>query len=811
MKVRHDAAWRAFGEGLEGRDGATRIKRVRDTPLKPGGRAKLSLFEKVEGGRPHPRMRVDVPAIEDAGARSLIEGVEAPEDEASLVALIETLSKEHAAYLRAEEVAAGPAGSERFPRNHLSARRRVAFFAELEAALAGWGLSEARYALKVAEEFAFAGRVDFDDHDTGTYHSYGHDEPFVHYLEAFLEGLPEEGGEAMAVLPGDQQEALRRSRTQARAHLDHLMRHKYSNHVVVEQDAERTLGGFLIDRQTRRIVSETPESAEALVPSYELLRVDPAVEHPFAGAWVHRDGAGGLRDADFAEVEASEEQLRRSPIEAERLTLRRAPEHEKLRPEVRLDWNGDGYVQAGEVEWVSWAGHCDIKAIMEQVGVTVLGAGALREWRSDTQGSTEYSEAYLREMVAAVMELGSIYLRVDGSGAIKRGVHRFGGARNDSRPDRLQFLGEGPGKSFRWPLGGRRDAFVVEGIEGPDGPLDPKTVFFRWLPDSEALTIEANPRYMKTIEGDYNLLDVTGLKLKAKVRVDRFDDKGYPTHGVEPVELDLGATEGRVFLGTWMEDAAKRRVFRVYLDRAQPAIVAELDVFEAKAGKWEAVPRPAETVLVPLVAPLNCTLSREMKRDDPGVFQTLLDQALRHGQNICADTDSKAAVWNGVVTSVEAERKGHNPETRVERWKVGIEARFGSATLDYLLQRDARGEPEAWCPVLDERAWGGSPDFLWQDFPDVGSKGVEDGVWVINRTMLQRDVVTTRHDPSVPGEIYVEDEYIKSLYELIFCGLGGYPFTIVHQNKRYGFTDEAAWKAAIAHLEQLREALEFIS
>ncbi len=77
--------------------------------------------------------------------------------------------------------------------------------------------------------------------------------------------------------------------------------------------------------------------------------------------------------------------------------------------------------------------------------------------------------------------------------------------------------------------------------------------------------------------------------------------------------------------------------------------------------------------------------------------------------------------------------------------------------------------------------------------------------------MLQRDVVTTRHDPSVPGEIYVEDEYIKSLYELIFCGLGGYPFTIVHQNKRYGFTDEAAWKAAIAHLEQLREALEFIS
>src|SRR5690606_32431274 len=117
------------------------------------------------------------------------------------------------------------------------------------------------------------------------------------------------------------------------------------------------------------------------------------------------------------------------------------------------------------------------------------------------------------EMVASVMELGSVYRRADGTGHVQRGIQRFGGARNDSRPDRLQFQGLGQGKHFRWPLSGRQEAFRVTSIAwpGPDGELeraDMGTVFFRHLPDVEKLDFSPNPRFLKTVEGDYNLIEV---------------------------------------------------------------------------------------------------------------------------------------------------------------------------------------------------------------------------------------------------------------------------------------------------------------
>ena len=100
-----------------------------------------------------------------------------------------------------------------------------------------------------------------------------------------------------------------------------------------------------------------------------------------------------------------------------------------------------------------------------------------------------------------------------------------------------------------------------------------------------------------------------------------------------------------------------------------------------------------------------------------------------------------------------------------------------------------------------------SVDFLWQDFPDIASKGVEEGDWVVNQTMLERALVDLHVETQVPGGVYVHDDHIKNLFELIFCSLAGYGYTIVHQNKRFGYKDEASWKADVEKIKQVRNKL----
>ena len=129
--------------------------------------------------------------------------------------------------------------------------------------------------------------------------------------------------------------------------------------------------------------------------------------------------------------------------------------------------------------------------------------------------------------------------------------------------------------------------------------------------------------------------------------------------------------------------------------------------------------------------------------------------------------------------------------------------------MSYLLRRDAKGEPIAFCPAASDRDQDDWPDFLWHDVPDVGSKAFSQGAWVVNATMLDRGIVTVSPDASVGGEAYVHDDHIKNVFELLYCGLGGIRHTVVHDNKRYAFTDRAAWEAAVAELEALRKAVRF--
>ena len=799
----------------------TRIKDVRGTTLAPGGRARVTLFEQVDrAGRPHPRLQVAMPPAEDPAPPTVIfePPAESPATAGDFEQVMLSLAKAKAEVIQALDLVdeEPEGGSPLFLRNTVRGQRTARFFDEaaawLEELLEQGTMPAAeaagcRYALQVQREMAFEGTTRFDDADTGTYHSYRHDAPFVHYLEALIEQLPEEGTDAFLLLDAEQRQSVRRQRQQARNHLDHLMRRKYAAHGVTETDVERSVGGFLIDRKTRLIVSETEGSADSLVPAYELLRIEPGAEDENAGAWVYRDGDGALRLQDHTEV-AGDPPLRRVPKNAEELTFDRAPDHPDLREGVRLDWNGDGYVQEGEIGWISWAGHCDIKAVVEQLGVTLTWKPkpSVSEYRSDTGEVTVFDRDLLLEMLCSTLELGSIYQRLDGSSRLQRGVHRFGGARNDSLPDRFQFEGPGVGRSFRWPLGGRREAFVVTRIEEDGEQRDINRLFLRLHPDPNELDFAPNPRFLRTVDGDCNLIDVSGTVIEASVELDTIDpESGYLTRRSTTTRLDLrpDAEPGRDLLGTHVKSPQERTLYQVWLERGEePAMVAELERWEQSDDGWAAVPVPHETVRMPLNGPLSVTLSREMKRDNPVVFQELLDIAIRQGININADTAAASEVWNGTVLSIDSERTGEDRDRRTERWRVTVTARFGEATLEYLLRRDEQGQVQEYCPLAG--SWDESPDFLWQDFPDVASKGIEQGDWVVNETMVEREIVELEWQPTAPGGVYVHDDHIKNLFELLFCGLGGYPFTIVHGNKRWGFDDEEAWEEAKEKLAELR-------
>ncbi|KIG18595.1 hypothetical protein DB30_00280 [Enhygromyxa salina] len=800
--------------------GGVRIKHVRAAPLKPGGRTQVSLFASEDGGRPHPRMQFEMPAWDDpAPPTQLFNPDPAPTHAQALRAAITAALNAHAELLAAADLdltLAHP-NSRKYARNSVRTQRIAGFFAEVRSFAASAGLGPAGdYAIKELEDLAYATKLQFDDVDTGTYHSYQHDAPFVHYLEAILASLPPEGSEALAVLPPGQANAIMLQRDQAQNHLDHLMRHKYAFSGIAETDIERTLGGLMIDRDTRKIVSETPATAQSLVPAYELLRVDPGLgagddaAHPHAGAWVYRSELG-IHLEDGTRIEVGDDQLRRVPLATQDITFTRANHDPRLRKHARLDWDRNGFVSNGKIEWVSWAGHCDIKAIMEQLGVTLDDANTVTEYRSDTQATTTWTKKLLVEAIASVLELGSLYQRFDGSGVIKRGITRFGGARNDSRPDRLQLTGLGQGRHVRWPLSGRQDGFTVIGMTIDGQPVDLDTVFFKQIPNIAKLELEDNPRFLKVIEGDYNLIDVSGATLEVELEIDSIDPStGYPVRKRDTTTIDLGPnpTQARYFMGTHVQDPAARELYRVYLDREHHQFVAELDRYEKQDQGWVAVAQPEKTVTFPLAKPLGCTLSRETKFDDPAMFQSLLEVALRSGQNICADTDMEAAVWNGVVLGLSSKRTGVNPDSRVEAWKVEVTARFGKAGLAYLVQRDEDGTPKSYCPApLNGELM--AVDFLWQDFPDVGTKGKIGEDWVVNKTMVERGIVGTRVSPSTPGGLFIQDQHIKNIYELLFCAIGGYPYTIVHGNKRWGFESKTAHKAAIAKLEALRAALSF--
>ena len=806
MPVRYEEDWEAFDEAMEGMAGAVALTQVRAETI-VRGRATLRLFEPLgpdAGSRPH--LRLNFTELDDPEPPRL----PTPPDWADAGELRVWLASALVDPRLSPDPSQAPGESPRYWRNAIRGMRVTALLDRTRAAIdarVGWSEAErdaAHYAVTELGALAFTGWIAFDDDDTGTYHSFLHDQPFVHVLEALLASLPEPDSEALALVPEPEREAIERQRRQLRNHLDFLMRHKYAYTGIVETDIERSLGGRLIDRESRQVVSEDPATRDSLQPRHQLLRVDPASEDPLAGEWLVAT-AGGYALADGTEVEVDPGSVEATPVRASQLTFERAPNDPRLRRGVRFDWNGDGLVEALPLPWIAWAGHCDVKAVLEALGLALHGQPSVHEYRSDTGEITELDRKLLLELLTGVVELGSVYLRLDGGGTVVRGQHGFGGSRNDSLPDRLQFDGAGPDQYFRWPIERDREGMQVTRLIDDGEPLDPDAALARYHPDLDAIDFAPNPRYLGTVDGDYNLIDATEMVVEAEVRVSRFDAQGNLVHGSNRIRLDLGPdARGRTLLGTQLRDPGARELYRVYLDHEQPAILAELWRWDRASGAEQR--DPSGDLSLALAAPLATTLSREQRLDDPTGFTELIDLAVRRGQNICADTDDQAPVWNGVVTAMRVERIAVNPAARVERWQIGFEARFGRATLDQLLRRGPDGSVLEACPVAG--GYTRSPDFVWQDLPEVAPTLIADGRALVNQAMVERGLIDLRWDPAAADGWTVADEHLSHCFELLYAALAGYRWTIVHQNRRWAFTDEAAWDAARAELDQLRAALE---
>ena len=823
--------------------GGTRIKTVRHTPIPINGRCVVQLFEAAAGpegeDRAHPRLRLrfDHPPEDPDPNGTLATLLDAalppgppPADPEAALRALGALWRARFPQLRPSPPEGR--GSPAFAVHQGWVRRKARYLRAAERTLQGWAAegrlsaeAAARCHARLSDQLYFGlldhaegvgdtfGHIIFDDNNTGTYHAFMHDEPFVHALEALEASLPRAGGPGWAALAPEDQAAVERQRGQLRAHLDHLMRHKYAKDGVDELDIERSVGAQLIDRQTRAVASERPESAGSLRPEHERLEV---AEGPLAGQAVARDGALLRLAETWAEL-SPPPPLRRTPLSPDQLTFRRAPDPARLRAGLRFDWDGDGLVSPGGVGWVSWAGHCDIKAILEQLGLDLGGTGApaptLHEHRVETGATTRLPRAWILELLCASLELGSDYQRIDAGAPVRRGTRRFGGSRHDARPDRLQLQGLVPGQGLRWPADSRPDRMRVVRLQPRGGePLPLGRAFARHIPSFDPLRIDENPRFLKVVDGDCNLIEVSGHLLEVDVLDDTLDPATgqlrraarrlrlplWPAAEDPPPPLDGEALPTRHLLGALLTDPQRRAFARVWLNRLDWRIEIErLRAERGPDGGAQLVPEGGPAEHIPLQPGGSLTLSRELRREDPSQFSALLGRALRGGENICADTDKGPEVWNGVVLRMDCDQPADDLVTRTERWRVRVEARFGTGTLDWLLERGPDGAPLRWCAAMDDENAGGWPDFLWQELPDVGSKGLEDGAWVVNSTMKRRGLVTVRPPEAENSAPHVEDDHIKHIYEQLFCALDGYPYTLLLHNRRYGFRDERSWKAAI--------------
>ena len=645
--------------------------------------------------------------------------------------------------------------------------------AQLESSsLASADKTKARQALNAAYADQFRGRdVVFDDSDTKSYWSYGHDAPFVKVFEQLL-------GSMTAYDP---------RRPFLQNQLDFVFTHKYvTSGAVDENDAEKTMGLVAIDKTNRHVVSMTPETAARnRGVQYETLKITTG-EH--AGKYAYRSGDAVMVEGTQTKLSAADSaSLYREAVS--NVVFRRAVDGESLRDGFRYDWNGNRMIELKKVD-TGWWGHCDIRAVMEALLADMKGSGGVTEFRSDAGSVTEYTRDHQLEALAAMLNFGDAYIG-QGGGRFSFGQHLFAGSRFDDVPTRLDLRLDN-GSSLRLDV--KLTGLSERGDAAKSADLD--RTFSPFVPDADKQTFAANPTVLSVVDGDVSVIDGSGRKIEGTLDGWTFDEKGRPVAADASFTIDLASGAGaRVLVASEISDVDARTLDRYYFEPSTKEVVRVPTKFVERDGTFAA----QEGAGVKVGAITGAQIGREMKfGDDAADKLEVLERAARTGQKMANDADTDMQVWNGAQTKVRLSTDYRSPDGKWERISVHVDARFGAGKVgEFMRELDENGKPVR---TIETKA---AVDFFWWSANRVAPLIADRGQVYLNEEMLERGVISLSSEQGKVASLGA----LQDVADIIYLGLQAKDqqklYTIVHDGKRLVYQDAATWRADV---EKLRSA-----
>ncbi|MEZ4453913.1 MAG: hypothetical protein R3B09_30935 [Nannocystaceae bacterium] len=735
-----------------------------------------------------PEPRPDLLGLADPAARAELAG-----DPVGFRARLQAAIARSIAYLRPDYGTIAGA-STRFAHNAIVGGRIKRLMDEAVAAAdalyagAPAAHDAASYAIHTAIFDLYSRDVRFDDFEITGYGSYGHDAGFLHAWELRLAEL---GGVDPALQSDDERAADERARQQLQAELDAVLRRKYvyNNDALFEVNAEVSIGLCLIDGRSRRRVSEVAETRSTLVPAFEVITLGEgeAARGVYYDAFEDKHYFDGSDEVVAGERLPELRRRRLSADEAQALTFRRPRSGEHLRKNLRFDWDGDGYVHKARIEWASWAGHCNDKANLESHGVVIPpGDEGVWEYESAAGTTARYTRDLLNEMLMSLSELGTRMIEPRSGRRSDLSKDEFAGARDDDRPDRLVL-----GPRLTVPYRDRPGELEIQSITLEGRTYEGDAIFRPHLVAEDGRSAEPNPLYVDTTEGDRVSLRLAGAIVHLRLRLQVFDESGYPALVQREVTLDFkDPPEAPILVDTIMKDAAARELYEVSLDLRARAWLAQLVRMEARPDGEGYDPVAVDAPIRKDFDPAALTGQRETSLDDPALYVPFLKEALQTGRNFTSETADGAGVWNGRTRRLSQKTEWRDDATRWAKVRVDVDARYGGNNGAFLVKHGVDGKPERFVPLALPF------DFAWRS--DVACVPV-DGERV-NEVAHERGVITAE------GGRY-RAEALTDLCELLHCAFSGRSHLIRHRGRRYFFRSRGAWEAARDRLEALRLAV----
>lgn len=764
---------------LQGKEIASGENKVAETTS-----SRIELSTEIAPGFYVPDLKISARTVKDPEVKEKI--IDVPSDRLAEIktaddfkTLLTELQDTHKGYMLPERAALTEkldGDDSNFAYNNITGGRIESFYDEAmglvnETGLTGADAKAARKAINLAHADAFRGRdIKFDKADTGGYWSYGSDSPFVHVYEKMLDAMPADDPRREAV----------------QNQIDFIFTKKYvPNGKMDENNAEKTMGLVAIDKESRNVVSMTADTIHNATPNYETIQVDPSIDGEHAGKQVSWDSA---QDKYFFQGTGTEvpaelhDKFKRTP--ANDLVFRRAGEDEALRTDFKYDWNGNRMVDNDKHD-TSWWGHCDIKAVMETIHTDMKGAGSVNEYRSDTGKTTEYSRDDLLEAMSSTLNFGGQYIEHGTGRTVSLGETQFGGARNDDRPDGLHLKVGGQYRSFQL----RFNSMTKPNSEESDN-INESFSEFKTVEGGQGF--EENEEFMQKIQGDTNIIDGEGRKLEAHNEYYTVNENGQWVENKDKITLDPNSDE-KVLIGTDINNISDRTLTRHYYNPKTKELSSMNVHFEKNdEGKWQAVEGSENTV----GTANGMLLGREMKSGDDVEGKTrLLENAMRSGNSIAADSDKNSEVWNGATYNIREEVAWRSEDGRFEKIDVHTDSVFGTGKSGSKINElDDEGN------VIKTYETDAPVDFFWRDVPRVAPIIRENGKWYINKSMVDRGIVDLENlDASLDA--------VRDLNDLLYLGLNSKDekdmYTIVHDGKRLVYDTKEAWEADVAKLEGL--------